>query len=54
MQEGRSNMRKWVVQNIQEHRDTFDKKHLRDFVDIYINAETTEDKGLFSGIAGLK
>ena len=38
----------WINQNIQEHRESFDKDSLRDFIDLYLDAEQTE-AGQYSG-----
>lgn len=32
----------YISQQIEEHKETFDKNNIRDFVDIYINAERNE------------
>ena len=42
-------VRKWLRTLIQEHRDSFDKDNLRDFVDLYLDAEVSETEGLYSG-----
>ena len=44
-------VRNWIKTHVQDHRETFDKTHLRDFIDLYLNTDPQEnDKALVTGI----
>ena len=37
-------LEKFAKSKIQEHRETFDPDNIRDFVDLYLQTENTDDK----------
>ena len=47
--EYRTFVRNWLTEIIREHRKTFDKAHLRDFVDLYIDMQTEPEKKKYTG-----
>ncbi|CAG2229040.1 CYP2U1 [Mytilus edulis] len=59
--EGFATLKKYIDEHISEHRDSFDPENIRDFIDMYLEAEKDEIErtsslnpgGLFSTIADL-
>ena len=45
-------LRRYVLNHIEDHRATFDKNHIRDLVDLYLKAandQSTKDMDTFEG-----
>lgn len=43
------NVKAFFMREISEHRDTFDAENLRDFVDVYLDAEQKPNSGVITG-----
>ncbi|XP_063426316.1 cytochrome P450 2K6-like [Mytilus trossulus] len=42
--DGFSTLKKYIEKHITEHRETFDPEHIRDFIDMYVEAEKEESE----------
>jgi len=44
-------VKKYLAETIEGHRSTFDKTHVRDFIDLYLKAQLEDaEQELFTGI----
>ena len=44
-------VQEFIREVIEEHKESFDPKEIRDFVDLYLLAEAQEDTTIFTGIS---
>lgn len=42
--DGFSTLKKYIEKHITEHRESFDQEHIRDFIDMYVEAEKEESE----------